>query len=106
MLIADLEKEIHQKVQAGNYVIRPHAFREAFKDGITFQDIKRVLLEGTIIEDYRPQRDECLILGYTAIDTIPIHIAINHETRVIVKTCYVPQTDEWLRDRIREKKGE
>lgn len=100
----DLEEEIRLKVQSGNYVVRPHAFREAFKDGVTFQNVKSVLLEGRVIEDYRPQRDECLMLGYTA-DRIPIHIAVNHETRVIVKTCYVPQTDKWLSDRIRKKKG-
>jgi len=86
MLSANLKEEIRRKVQAGNYVIRPHAFREAFKDGVTIQGIKRVLLEGTIIEDYRPHRNECLMLGYTLVDNIPVHIAVNHEAHIVIKT--------------------
>jgi hypothetical protein len=81
----DLENEIRGKVQAGNYVIRAHAFREAFKDGITQQDLLRVLLTGEVIEDYRPEREECLMLGYTAADNIPVHVAVNHEERVLFR---------------------
>jgi len=101
---SNLEDEIHDKVQAGNYVIRSHAFREAFKDGITQQDILRVLLMGEVIEDYRPEREECLMLGYTKVDNIPVHIAVNYEERVVVKTCYVPQADLWIKDRIRKRR--
>jgi hypothetical protein len=102
--MSKLENEICGKVQSGNYVVRPHAFREAFKDGITQQDILQVLLTGEVIEDYRPEREECLMLGYTIADNIPVHVAVNHEERVIIKTCYVPQTDQWIKNKIRKRR--
>ena len=43
------------------------------------QDIAAVMGSGEVIEDYRPDGDECLMLGYTANDNLPLHVAVNFE---------------------------
>jgi len=100
----ELAVQIHRKVAQGRYSISSHALQEGFKDGIMPTDIKRVLLTGEVIEDYDPDRPECLILGYTQAENIPVHLAVNYTKQIRVKTCYVPQPAEWGTGRIRKPK--
>lgn len=99
-----LAQEIRRAVVAGNFRITRHAITEGLKDGLLPQDIGTVMQSGEVIEDYRPDRQECLMLGYTEADNLPVHVAVNFEvgSGVRAKTCYIPQRDQWISDRIRK----
>ena len=99
-----LAQQIHQAVAAGEFRLTRHAIVEGMKDGILPHDLAAVMASGEVIEDYRPDRLECLMLGYTASDNLPVHVAVNFERWISVraKTCYIPQTDQWINDRIRK----
>jgi len=75
-----------------------HADVEMRKDGITATDVERTVLEGERIEDY-PDRDRCLLFGFTQTDRVLIHVCIEYregDPEVIVVTAYVPQISEWI----------
>lgn len=83
-----------------------HADVEMRKDGITATGVERTVLEGERIEDY-PDRDRCLLLGFTQADRVPIHVCIECQgggSEVIVVTAYVPQKSEWIEYRRRRKR--
>lgn len=104
MTTTELAQQIHQVVGTGKFRLTRHAITEGMKDGVMPQDIAAVMGAGEVIEDYRPDGDECLMLGYTVDDNLPLHVAVNFEdwNSVRAKTCYVPQTDHWINDRIRK----
>ncbi len=102
----ELLSAIHRAVAEGRFFTTNHAIVEGQKDGVLPQEIEAVVGSGHLIEDYRPERDECLLIGYTERDGLPLHVAVNFENwdSVRAKTCYIPQTDQWLADRIRKQR--
>jgi hypothetical protein len=67
---------IRAKVCAKEYSIYPHALTEAFKDGLSIDDIIYTALNGKTIETY-PDRSRCLL--YAMLPTrIPAHIVIDY----------------------------
>lgn len=102
----ELVSEIRRAVAEGKAHVTMHARVEGMKDGIMIRDIVAVMASGDLIEDYRPERNECLLLGYTAADHLPVHVPVNFENwdSVRAKTCYIPQPDQWQGDRIRKRR--
>lgn len=82
----------------------PHALTEAFKDGLTVDELKTAVLEGEVIEDYGIR---VLLLAFTALDRVPYHIVLEYypgEPMATVVTTYIPDTAHWEPDWKRRKK--
>ena len=65
---------LRRQIAAGRVRIEfalPHALTEAFKDGLTVDELKTAALEEEVIEDYDTR---ALLLAFTVPDRIPYHI--------------------------------
>lgn len=97
---------IRAKIRSKRYSIHRHAFTEAFKDGLSIDDIIYTVLNGEIIEEY-PERARCLI--YAMLPSgIPVHIVVGYgwQEEIYIVTAYIPDNREWIAFRIRRPKGE
>lgn len=78
-----------------------------FQRNISTREIKHVIINGEIIEDY-PHDEPCssaLFLGFT--EGKPCHVVIAQcEDHARVITVYVPEKDKWIDYRIRRVKNE
>ena len=82
----------------------PHALTEAFKDGLTVDELKTAVLEAEVIEDYDTR---ALLLAFTAPDRVPYHVVLEYypgDLMVTVVTTYIPDTAHWEPDWKRRKK--
>ena len=97
----DIQK-IRNKVNAGQFSITDHALIEAFKDGISVNDIISCITNGKIIEEY-PERKRCLIFSTVSFD-IPLHVVVDYswEEEIDIVTAYIPESSEWIRFQIRK----
>ncbi|MBI4811286.1 MAG: DUF4258 domain-containing protein, partial [Ignavibacteriales bacterium] len=66
---------IKEKVRIGRYRLSEHADHERENDGITIQELKRVILKAEFLEDYPEDKrgQSCLLLGYDSKER-PIHV--------------------------------
>lgn len=82
----------------------PHALTEAFKDGLTVDELRAAVMEGEPIEDYDTR---VLLFALTVPDRIPYHAVVEYfpgEPVATVVTTYIPDTDHWEPDWKRRKK--
>ena len=98
---------LRRQIAAGRVRIEfalPHALTEAFKDGLTVDELKAAVLEGEPIEDYGTR---ILLLAFTTSDRIPYHVVVEYVPRdpvATVVTTYIPDTEHWEPDWKRRKK--
>ncbi len=98
---------LRRQIVAGRVRIEfalPHALTEAFKDGLTVDELKTAVLEGEVIEDYDIR---VLLLAFTVSDRIPYHVVLEYypgEAMTTVVTTYIPDTAHWEPDWKRRKK--
>jgi hypothetical protein len=98
---------LRRRIVAGQTRIEfalPHALTEAFKDGLTVDELRTAVLEGEVIEDYDAR---LLLLAFTSPDRIPYHIVVEYypgDPMATVVTAYVPDTTHWEPDWKRRKK--
>jgi hypothetical protein len=86
-------------------IFRIHAVQRMFERDISVEDVKRVLSEGVVIEDYPedtpfPSR---LIFGWCERRPIHVVVAINEVGSVIVVTVYEPDQEKWDEDLSRRR---
>ncbi|MBI3800214.1 MAG: DUF4258 domain-containing protein [Deltaproteobacteria bacterium] len=100
-------RQLRQRITVGKVRIEfaiPHALTEAFKDGLTVEELKTAVLEGEPIEDYETR---VLLLAFTTPDRIPYHVVVEYfsnDLTATVITAYVPDTAHWEPDWRRRKK--
>lgn len=83
-------------------IFLPHAIRQMSRPDrlITRLDIRAVIFEGEVIEDYpEDQRGHsCLLLGFDAADRA-IHVVCTPKNEYLaIITTYLPDVDEWSND--------
>ena len=83
-------------------IFLPHAIRQMSRPDrlISRLDIRAVIFEGEVIEDYpEDQRGHsCLMLGFDAVDR-PIHVVCSPKNEYLaIITAYLPYEDEWSDD--------
>ena len=83
-------------------IFLPHAIRQMSRPErmISRLDIRAVIFEGEVIEDYpEDQRGHsCLMLGFDAVDR-PIHVVCSPKNEYLaIITAYLPFEDEWSDD--------
>lgn len=87
-------------------IFRLHAVQRMFERNISTENVRRVLSEGVVIEEYPddtpyPSR---LILGWCEGRPIHVVVAINEEdSSVIVVTVYEPDQEKWDADLSRRR---
>lgn len=100
-------RRLRQMVASGQVQIEfalPHALTEAFKDGLTIDELKAAVMEGDPIEDYDTRM---LLLAYTSPDRILYHVVVEYfsgDYVATIVTTYIPDTDHWEPDWKRRKK--
>ena len=99
-LIDDLRSKISQNA----FEFSKHAVDQTILRNISVQEIRDVINNGEIIEDYPDDKygPSCLIFGVTQIGR-PIHIQCRYPSRPIVKvvTVYEPNPDRWIDYKVR-----
>ena len=94
-----LIENIRKMIEVGHFEFSKHAVDQTITRRISVQDVRRVIANGTIIEDYPEDKygPSCLILGMTA-GRRPIHIQCSYSSRPIIKiiTLYEPDPVRWL----------
>ena len=87
-------------------VFRVHAIQRMFQRGIDADDVRRVIANGEMIEDYPDDTPYPSYLVFGWCGSRPIHVvaaddAVSQET--IVVTVYEPEPDQWDSDFKRRK---
>ncbi len=80
----------------------------AEEEMITPEEVRKVVLEGEIIEDYPEDKrgHSCLMLGYSGKGR-PIHMVCAPKDDYLgIITAYVPTLDKWENDFRTRKKGD
>ena len=99
-LIDDLRSKISQNA----FEFSKHAVDQTILRNISVQEIRDVINNGEIIEDYPDDKygPSCLIFGVTQIGR-PIHIQCSYPSRLIFKvvTVYEPNPDRWIDYKVR-----
>ena len=98
-------KTILDKVRAAaeeRIIFLPHAIRQMSRPErmISRLDIRAVIFEGEVIEDYPDDQrgHSCLMLGFDAVDR-PIHLVCSPKNEYLaIITAYLPYEDEWSED--------
>jgi hypothetical protein len=88
-------------------IFRVHAVQRMFERNIGVEDVRKVLSDGVVIEDYPddtpyPSR---LVLGWC--EGRPIHVVAAHnaeDNSIIVVTVYEPDSDQWDLDSRRRRR--
>jgi Domain of unknown function (DUF4258) len=80
----------------------PHAIRQMSRPDrlITTAEIRRVIADGEVVEDYPEdlRGHSCLLLGF-GDDRRPIHIVCSPKQEYLALiTAYLPDEDEWSDD--------
>ena len=100
LLINDLRSKISQNA----FEFSKHAVDQTILRNISVQEIRDVINNGEIIDDYPDDKygPSCLIFGVTQIGR-PIHIQCSYPSRPIVKvvTVYEPNPDRWIDYKVR-----
>ena len=84
-----------------NIEVTSHFLNRCYERGITYSDIKYVILTGTIIEHYEDDYPypSCLICGKTINNRI-LHVVVGiGDNKLWLITAYQPSLDKWYEDR-------
>ena len=81
----------------------PHAIEQmnAPDELITTEEVRAVIFDGKIIEDYPEDArgHSCLMLGYSPANNRPIHVVCSpKEEYLAIITAYLPDPDKWSSD--------
>ena len=92
--------QLRKSFLSGNILWSDHIHRRFQERGTTRDDVRNVLLNGKIIEQYPNDypHPSCLISG-TAMNGIPLHIVVAYKDDFITMvTAYYPDLDNFEKD--------
>lgn len=95
---------IEKSVLRNEFLISEHAHQERQNEKIKVSEIKKILLEGEIIEKYPkdPRGESCLIAGI--VDKGAIHAVCGKRMdKLLIVTVYLPKMPKWLDWKTRNK---
>jgi hypothetical protein len=87
---------IKELVREDKFLISQHARIRMFQRNVSTDDIKSVILNGEVLEDYRNDEPcpSVLMLGF--IGTVPYHVVVaEYEDHLRLITIYIPEEDRW-----------
>ncbi|MCK4937918.1 MAG: DUF4258 domain-containing protein [Methanosarcinales archaeon] len=99
------QNRIKKFVTENEFIVSNHARMRMFQRNISTEDIRHVIFNGEIIEDY-PDDEPCpsaLLLGF--VYEKPCHVVVAQcDDHMRVVTVYIPEKDKWIGFRIRSDK--
>ena len=98
MAILDDVREAAQK----KFLFLPHAIRQMSRPArmITPSEVKAVVLQGELLEDYPqdPRGHSCLLLGFSDGNR-PVHVVCSPKDEYLaIITAYLPDPAQWSED--------
>jgi hypothetical protein len=95
-------RRVQSLVQAGDYIISRHGFRELANDDISSDDVIAGVMAAILVEDYPESRKEPSVLTLQSDRTGPVHAmwGIPKATGrpAILVTAYRPDPRRWSGD--------
>jgi hypothetical protein len=88
---------IEKLIREDKFLISHHARIRMFQRNVSTDDIKSVITNGEVIEEYRNDEPcpSVLMLGF--IGTVPYHVVVAEcEDHLRVITIYIPEEDKWI----------
>lgn len=90
---------IHERIQAGNYLVKIHAIQHALKEGFEREHMVEAVLNGAIIEAY-PEDQRVLVCGRSTLSedvSIYLHVVCEYADPVYIEfvTAYIPDEIQW-----------
>lgn len=102
-------QEIRQKIAHEQFEFSKHAVDQSLIRHISIQELREVIANGEIIEDYPDDKygPSCLIFGFTLANR-PVHIQCSYPSRPLIKiiTLYEPDPQRWIDFKVRSSKDE
>ncbi|MEH1839688.1 MAG: DUF4258 domain-containing protein [Nostoc sp.] len=99
--MTSLIEEIRQKVADEQFEFSKHAVDQSILRQVQVQEIREVIANGQVIEDYPNDKygPSCLISGLTQARR-PIHVQCSYPSGVLVRiiTLYQPDPQKWDKD--------
>jgi hypothetical protein len=96
--MTSLIRELRQKFSNEQFEFSKHALDQSILRQIQVREVREVIANGQIIEDYPNNKygPSCLISGLTQ-NQRPIHIQCSYPSRPIIKiiTLYEPNSQRW-----------
>jgi len=96
--MSSLIEEICQKVLSEQFEFSKHAVDQSILRRIRVHEIKEVIANGQLIEDYPTDKygSSCLIFGLTQAGRV-IHVQCSYPIRPLIKiiTVYEPHPERW-----------
>ena len=100
----NLINDIRRKFRRDQFEFSRHAVDRILLRNISLDEIRHVIRNGKVIEDYPDDKygPSCLILGMTRLNR-PLHIQCSYPSRPLIKivTAYEPDPEEWIDFRVR-----
>jgi hypothetical protein len=97
-------EEIRAKIAKDQFEFSQHAVDQSIIRHISVQEIRQMIADGQVIEDYPDDKygPSCLIFGFT-LKGRPLHIQCSYPSRPLVKiiTLYEPDPRLWIDFRVR-----
>jgi hypothetical protein len=97
-------EEIRAKIAKDLFEFSQHAVDQSIIRYISVQEIREVIADGQVIEDYPDDKygPSCLIFGFT-LKGRPLHVQCSYPSRPLVKiiTLYEPDPKLWIDFRVR-----
>lgn len=95
----DILVAIQRKIEKGQFEFSQHATDQSILRRITIQELREVVAECELIEDYPDDKygPSCLLFGYTS-SSRPLHIHCSYPSRPIIKIIklYEPNPSKWI----------
>ena len=88
---------IKEFIRDDKFLISHHARIRMFQRNVSTDDLKSVITNGEVVEDYRNDEPcpSVLMLGF--IGTVPYHVVVAAcEDHLRVITIYIPDEDRWI----------
>ena len=102
-------EQIREKIIQNQFEFSKHAVDQSIFRHISVQELREVVANGEIIEDYPDDKygPSCLILGYTQTGR-PLHLQCSYPSRPLIKiiTLYEPDPNQWINFKIRRPRNE
>ncbi len=100
----DLSK-IRSLVKNGLYKITLHAQKRMDQRGITLEELKKVIYDGEVVEEYPGDRPypSCLFMGKVRGD-LPLYVVCGLGPKAHVITVHWLDPDKWLDPKTRREK--
>jgi hypothetical protein len=99
-------EEIRKKIAAGEFEFSKHAADQSILRKINVQELREVILNAEIIEDYHDDKygPTCLLFGLTK-KSRPLHVQCSYPSRPLMKivTIYEPNPAEWIDWKVRRQ---